>query len=305
VNSFQKAYRFVWRSCLNAVCTTSLGRTWLYPPERLSLQFGPADGEYAWRVFLGHVSRLEQHGFGNVHRALEVGPGQNLGTALLWWSYLNIRATRPVEVLCWDIFRNAEPEGAGFWASLANELLDCNQPEVTTLSSGTLQAVRATVASVARGGGTSISYRVVELDELIRTADTFDLVYSQAAIEHIWFIESFWEGMSALTRKGGWHSHRIDLADHGRRQTNCVEMLQWSDWAYWATQRFIPGAVNRWRAGDHIRKLEQLGFRILQEDRDMRKALPVPRSHLSRGFRGRSDSDLLTCGLHLTAIRES
>jgi hypothetical protein len=67
-----------------------------------------------------------------------------------------------------------------------------------------------------------IRYRVQPLPELIASGEANDvtLVYSHAAIEHIWNIADFWRAIISPTRADGWHSHCIDLADHGRRETN-------------------------------------------------------------------------------------
>jgi len=109
--------------------------------------------------------------------------------------------------------------------------------------------------------------------------------------------------MGFLTEPGGWCSHRIDLTDHGRRETNYLELLQWSEWSYWLTQRFVLGALNRWRASNHVNKLESIGFKVLQQKGDMRQALPIPRRILAREFRALDELDLLTTGLDLVAVK--
>ena len=99
-----------------------------------------------------------------------------------------------------------------------------------------------------------IRYSVQPLAQFIESigAERFDLIYNQAAIEHICDIEAFWTMIIGLTVIHGRHSHRIDLADHGRRETNYIEMLEWSQLAYWLMIRFVPGAINRWRALVHL-----------------------------------------------------
>jgi hypothetical protein len=79
-------------------------------------------------------------------------------------------------------------------------------------------------------------------------ANDVALVYSQAAIEHIWYVADLWRAIIGMTKPGSWHSHRTDLADHGCRESNYIEMLEWSPLGYWLTTRFVPGAINRWRA---------------------------------------------------------
>jgi hypothetical protein len=123
MNQFEKTYRFVWRAIRNAVCYFDAGRAWLYPQAVLSSRFGRGDAEYAWRVFLSHYRQLHENGFAGARRVLEVGPGRNLGTALLWWCCLSARQEEPVEIVCWDVFKNAAPEAPEFWSALADELM--------------------------------------------------------------------------------------------------------------------------------------------------------------------------------------
>jgi hypothetical protein len=202
------------------------------------------------------------------------------------------------------VFKNATTEAVGFWRDLANELLTALPRDESAQDSEPILALLENLKSIADGREPAIHYQVMPITELIKSSGDFDLVYSQAAIEHIWFVGQFWEVIATLTQEGGWHSHRIDLADHGRRQTNFIEMLQWSEEAYWITQRFVPGALNRWRASDHLHKLTELNFKILHLHHDMRDKLPIPRRALARKFRDLDEIELCTIGLDLV-IRKS
>lgn len=301
MNRFEKIYRFAWRFLVNTICATPVGRNWLYPQQKLASRFGRGDAEYAWRVFLSHFRILQQSGFDCAQRVLEVGPGRNLGTALLWWCYLSAHCNASVEIVCWDVFKNASPEDANFWPVLARELLDKQAKEGGGLAE-LLQPLILKLEIIAHGDSKpSITYRVISMDDLANQKGDFNLVYSQAAIEHIWSIEQFWKVIVRLTKAGGWHSHRIDLADHGRRESNYIEMLQWSDWAYWLTQRFVPGATNRWRAGDHIHQLQRIGIKILYHYREQRDVLPLLREDLAKPFRTSDEAELKTTALDIVA----
>lgn len=304
MNALQCTYRFVWRLIVNLACTTAIGRNRLYPPEQLSSNFGRGDAEYAWHVFLQHFRKLRQNGFVTAHRVLEVGPGMNLGTSLLWWCYLSGPLHAPIQIVCWDVYKNASPEEAGFWEALANDLLITFPRDESGEDSESISVLLENLRSIADGREPGILYLVTPIAELLKQSGDFDLVYSQAAIEHIWFVDQFWEVTATLTKEGGWHSHRIDLADHGRRETNYIEMLQWSEGVYWITQRFVPGAINRWRASDHLHKLTELNFKVLHLHRDLRDKLPIPRRALARPFRNRDEIDLCTTGLDLV-VRKS
>ncbi|MBM4127877.1 MAG: class I SAM-dependent methyltransferase [Nitrospira sp.] len=302
MNLLEMAYRFLWRASRNALCAVPAGRRWLYPDRALATRFGRGDAEYAWRVFHSHLRKLHRAGFTHASRVLEPGPGRNLGTALLWWAYLRARGCGDVSVVCWDVFPNADRRDADYWREMARALLD-NWPEASDLLGPAEREMHAALAETVQAGSPTIEYVVCPLRSLTAstTVKSFDLVYSQAVIEHIWFVDEFWEAMARITASDGWHSHRIDLADHGRRATNYLEMCQWPDWSYWATQRFIPGALNRWRASHHLAKVTAEGLQICSRDADVRDAIPVPRNRLAARFRDLDDVDLRTTGLDLVA----
>lgn len=306
MNQLNKLLRFLWRTSRNSLCLVPVTRQILFSQDCLAARFGRGDAEYAWGVFIRHFNRLKGAGFTSAGRILEVGPGRNLGTALLWWAYCGAKRENPVEVMCWDVFKNVSPEIADFWVNLARELLDA-QP-AGALQESEIDHMQARLREVAEWRlQPQITYRVEPLRELegamVANGVQFELIYSQAAIEHIWHIEAFWDLIGRITAPGGWHSHRIDLADHGSRETNYIEMLEWSRLGYWLTMRFVPGAPNRWRAVHHFTMLESLGMRLVDVSREMRDRLPVAISKVSSEFRQLGEEELRTTALDVVAIR--
>lgn len=301
-----KPIRFLWRFSRNLLCLTPIGRRLLFPSDALAARFGRGDADYAWSVFSHHLAQLDAAGFEAADRILEIGPGRNLGTALLWWSLISSRnENEPIEIVCWDVFKNAKPETDGFWAELAQALL-AKPPGTLPGQDGA--GMQQRLRDVAEGRALpAIAYRVEPLAELetamTRAGHAFDLIFSQAAIEHIWHIDAFWNAMGRLTAPNGWHSHRIDLADHGRRETNYIEMLEWSRFGYWLTMRFIPGAINRWRACQHLEKIAASAMQILLEQPSQRDHLPIRLCQLSPEFRRLREAELRTTALDVVAIR--
>ena len=102
-----KPVRFLWRLFRNLLCLSSTGRRLLFPADALAAAFGRGDADYAWSVFSHHLAQLDVAGFKGATRILEIGPGKNLGTALLWWANLGSRnENNPIEIVCWDVFNN-------------------------------------------------------------------------------------------------------------------------------------------------------------------------------------------------------
>lgn len=297
-----KVLRFGWRAARNLLCVTPWGRSLLFPSMSLAARFGRADAEYAVSVFLHHYTQLSSSGFRRAEKILEVGPGRNLGTALLVWALSHARSPGAVTVILWDAFPNMIVDVASLRDTAAG-----------LLASQAFQDVRATLPGdgidrilgmVAREEVLpDIQYRVESLTQLMASgaAKDVDLVYSQAAIEHIWNVAELWRAIILLTKPNGWHSHRIDLADHGRRDTNYIEMLEWSTVGYWLTMRFVPGGINRWRASQHLDFLGQCGMRVVHAGRETRSFLPIQRSTMDRQFRPLDDVDLKTTAIDVVA----
>lgn len=301
-----KARRFTWRAARNLVCAAPSGARLLFPAAKLAGNFGRGDAEYAVRVFLHHHLPLEASGFDRARSLLEIGPGRNLGTALLWWAVLQTRGEDAVRITLWDVHPNAQPEEPGFWANWASRLLDAMRAEASVGNQFGRPSLDLLERVASSGLQPDIRYLVCPLERMESTLDpgSFELVYSHAALEHVRSIERFWLVAGRLTAPGGWHSHRIDLADHGLRDTNYIEMLEWSHFGWWLTTRFLPGAINRWRAGEHEVAVQGAGLSIVQARREVRPQLPVPREYLAAPYRGLEETELRTTALDLIARRQ-
>lgn len=299
-----KLARFAWRVARNLSCLIPGGKSLLFPPMKMAAQFGPDDLSYGIKVFEQHWSRLISCGFERAHSILEVGPGRNVTTALLLWATLTGRSDQEsVTITLWDVFPNMRVDEATI-ADCAKALLQRDDVDRLAQSEASPTFKKNLQDVATRNVPARIAYSVAALPDFFASRpQRFDLVYSHASIEHIWEIDRFWEAVIAATLPNGWHSHRIDLADHGRRSTNYIEMLEWSAHAYWLMLRFIPGATNRWRACHHLDFVQRHGIEVLRADRTLRPVLPVPRESLAEEFRSLPEEDLRAVALDLTAYR--
>ena len=302
-----KCRRFLWRLGRNLLCTTPIGLRLLFPSHVLAARFGRDDADYAISVFVHHYRQLCAAGFRSTDKILEVGPGRNLGTALLMWAVNHSREERPVTVFLWDAFPNMHVTPDSL-RQTAQALLET--PALSSLREVGIDEgmTRSVLGAVACGKiWADVRYRVQPVSELLVSAEVtgVGLVYSQAAIEHVWDVAKLWRSLIGITRSGGWHSHVIDLADHGRRESNYIEMLEWSPWAYWLTMRFIPGAVNRWRACQHFEFIAAHGLRVVHVSRQIQKGLPIPRQRIAQVFRTLPETELCTTNLDVVALKIS
>lgn len=304
--SLRKAARFAWRTARNLVCAVPGGRSLLFPRRVLANDFGPDDADYAVQVFLHHYAQLTAAGFRRASDVLEAGPGRNIGTAILMWCVNQLRSPDAVSLTLWDVFPNARVD-ADQVRTASERLLKAASLPMLRRSLPDDQ-VEPLLGAIVRGTVMpGIHYRVEPIGALLRasTVRAYDLVYSHSVAECVWDIARFWRGLVALTRPGGWHSHRIDLADLGRRDTNYVEMLEWSAAAYWLSMRFVPGAINRWRAHEHLAFLHGHGLQLCSAERELREALPIARDRLNGRFRHMDERELRTTALDLVAVRSA
>ncbi len=298
-----KAVHFGWRAGRNLMCVTPWGRELLFPVRELAETFGRDDAAYGIGVFLHHYRQLAAAGFTVADSILEVGPGRNLGTSLLMWSLNQTRSKSPVRLVLWDVYQNAIVDPVTLRRAAEGLLASPEFHQVMAAAPG--DRIDDTLRAVAGGQVVpDIRYRVEPMSDLAASREAHDvaLVYSHAAIEHIWDVAPFWKQGISLTKKGGWHSHRIDLADHGTRDTNYIEMLDWSPAEYWLTMRFVPAAINRWRASEHLAFVEKMGIKLLSVQRDMRPSLPTP-VHIHHRFRNLSEADLRTVAIDFVGVR--
>jgi hypothetical protein len=289
----RKAKRAVWRACKNLIYTNPIGHRLIQSREALAESFGPDDAEYSWRLFERHSIRLQQVGFDKrASRILEVGPGRNIGSALLWWAACG---GGDVSVTLWDTFPNTTVDFSQLRTS-AEALLErgaSRGADTEEIDIGLRSIVAGEVSP-------RIEYVVCDHATFAARGEApYDLILSHSCFEHIWSPEPTLAMLADHTAKEGWHSVQIDLADHGSRDTNFLEMLEWSDLGYWLTMRFAPGAVNRWRAQQFIDCYEELGLMIVAADRRTQDVLPTERKRLARRFRNLDEQELLTTELHL------
>ena len=291
------ALRVAWRAMRNAGAATPGVRGLLFRDQALAKGFGRSDAEYSWSVFRQHFSRIQPlflaHGWPK--RILEVGPGANAGTALLFWA-----ADQPhARVTLWDGYRCLDWSQLR-WSEVAAGLL-AQEPEAGDEIGA---AIVSRLHAVRQGSVLpQTEYRLGRMQLAQIESSSFDLVYSHAALEHVWEMDDVYRELHRLTALDGFHCHRVDLADHGRRHDDYLEMCRYSDAVWWITQRFLPGALNRWRASDHVAALERLGMTTIRLERDVRGELPAERRPLAARFRHKPEEDLRTTGLWIVAAK--
>lgn len=236
--------------------------------------------DYAYHVFMRHVSQagIDPARPGIV--CVELGPGDSLFTAVI------------AKALGWraalvDVDRFATDDVAKYRA-MAAHLRDVGLDAPDLANAGSLADV------LARTGA---SYHPAGLDGLRGIADaSVDFVFSQAVLEHVRKrdVAATFREMRRILKADGVCSHRIDFRDHlGGRLDN----LRFRD-AVWEHD-FVARSgfyTNRIGFAEMLDLFREAGFAAEAHRTDRWESLPTSRRAMAAPFRSRSDPDLLISG---------
>jgi SAM-dependent methyltransferase len=146
----------------------------------------------------GQVARSDLAGA----RILEIGPGANLGVALLF------AAHGAREVVCVDRFesdRNDELNRALYAGIVASLTGEARERAVSCLDNAGM---------VGTGTITCHFGQPVEQIDAAFDAGSFDLIVSRAVLEHVYSPEQAWRSMDHVLRPGGRMLHKVDFRCH-------------------------------------------------------------------------------------------
>lgn len=166
-----------------------------------------------------------------------------------------------------------------------------------------LEAIRAALLDLNRRPGADapfeIRYVVPWSDPRVIAEGTVDLIYSQAAMEHVEDAEGTYAAALKWLKPGGLMSNQVDLGSHGISK-------EWNGhWKYSAFMwRVIKGRrpylLNRLPHSAHVALLKKAGFAILR-DLPFKDASGITRASLAGCFSGMTDEDLTTSGFFIQA----
>lgn len=249
-------------------------------------------------------------------KVLELGPGDNLGVAVLFAAY----GAQVVTLDKYRVLRDGESERA-LYRELLRELPSvCRDRAERCLS--------WSEDSCSFGEGIQeITGTGVEEDLSFLPTD-FDLILSRAVLQYVKDYRAAVNNMTGLLKPGGMLLHKIDFRDDGLFTAaggHALEQLTLSDPLYWMMSRwtFRP---NRILSSEFYEHLEGLNFRtrvfptdllhgqsykkpiswleIPEEDRRMCLAsLDKLRPRLARRFQGMAEESLCTLGAFIKAVK--
>jgi len=245
------------------------------------------DYSYAWKVLQKHAAELDMKEGWN---GLELGPGDGLLSAFL---APVVGASGLTLVDAGDFaHKNAErycKQLSQFRAAFPGALL----PDFPA-------AIDVDVLLDAVGG----SYHSLGLQSLRKLkSDSFDLIYSQAVLEHVRRDEfkATMHECHRLLRPNGVMSHVIDYKDHLGGGLNNMRFPV----RVWECEWFASGGgfyTNRLRMSEMISICSDVGFDVEIRSARCWETLPIKRDRLAKEFQHFSDDELLVSGAHLVMV---
>jgi len=247
--------------------------------------------DYGFSVFETHARHLPE---GRVKglSVLEIGPGDNIVTALLFL----VRGAQRVVLLDADDLPPGGPAG------VLNELksrLDAEE--------------RRALGRLVRRRGGGIAFDESRLCLLPRRradgdglglAEEFDMIYSHAVLEHVRDLDACFRNMAAALKRGGMMSHVVDLRDHRFGDAHPLRFLCYPGWVWESASSNRACFTNRRRLRDYEETLRRAGLELrnlVVTRRCGADYLESLRPSLHADFVGMSDDDLCPLVFHLVA----
>jgi len=196
---------------------------------------GSDNARYCYSVWFRHLAIARANGLKSHPRLVaELGPGDSFGIGLAallsgaekYWALDVVEFSslkRNIQIfddLVSLFARRARIPGDDEFPDVKPPLESHSLPEdvvvelKNTLNGDRLDEIRASILDPERDG-TMISYHVPWTETSCIQPDVLDMVFSQAALEHVDELLNAYENMYIWLKHGGYISHQIDLKCHG------------------------------------------------------------------------------------------
>ena len=236
---------------------------------------------YALSVIQKHLKQSDSAQTGRGFVALELGPGDSVGSALIAQA---LGASRCYLV---DAGEFAIKDMQAYRA-FADELRALAVPCIDIQDCDTIDAL------LQACGGVYLTSGLASLQQI--PANSVDFIWSQAVLEHIRAAEfsATMQELKRIMRTNGVASHRVDLKDHlgGSLNNMRIASKHWEkDWM--ARSGFY---TNRLRFSEMLSVFQQVGFQVEVAGTDHWVEPPLSRRKLAGEFQSLSDEDLIISG---------
>lgn len=151
-----------------------------------------------------------------------------------------------------------------------------------------------------------MTYSVDAFPHLPKVSGSFDLIVSNATLEHVDDVEGLFRRLSVLAAPGCVMCHHVDANTHMRwlKDRDPLNILRYPPKLYGSLLRF-PGAPNRLRATDYVKIAERTGWKcsVIPGRQAQAEYVTRVRSKLAPQFRDRAVDDLALLSFTLRTTR--
>jgi hypothetical protein len=238
--------------------------------------FSASDVQRTIAHAVGVVDRLETAGAISWRdkRVLEIGPGSDLATGA-------IMVHRGASSYCAvDLFDNRDQADPALYSELSHALGSAVDPA-------------------------ALNFCQTQFPDLPDLSGQWDLIVSNATLEHIGDIPALFRRLESLAGPGARMVHHVDAQTHMRwiREVDPWNILRYPSGVYDRVLRF-PGAPNRLLACDYVRSAQSAGWSDVSVHGELRAdEAYLARAQLARPFRSAGpDLRLLTFTLLATRV---
>ena len=240
---------------------------------------------YAWNVLSRHREQIPSEKLN--WYGLELGPGDGILSALL------APALGSAGLTLLDAGDYANKDISKYNKQINDFLVEFNDYKLPNYSSCT-----NTEELLKYSGGTYHTKGLSSLKTL--TDNSFDIIYSQAVLEHV-RRDEFFETMQQcrrLLKPNGVMSHVVDFKDHlgGGLNNLRISSCLWEQNWFASKSNFY---TNRLRFSEIVKICEASGFTIKTANLSRYEVIPISRKKLASEFSKLTDDDLSISEVHL------
>lgn len=283
-----------------------------------------ASASYCYGVWMKHLTMLSAHGLTNIPNTIaELGPGETLGVGLCGLlsgadhyfgldvvAHANTESNLPVFKELVTMFRERAPNPDKGWPDFTSYLDARRFPghmlgeDVLTraLQPQRIEAIRHALTQPQAPNSVTIAYKAPWSDPRVVSAGSVDLIVSHSVLEHVVDLPGAYHALYQWLKPGGWMSHQIDLKSHGLTKSwNGFRACSESIWKLAVGRR--PYMINRQPASVHLRLMQEAGFRLVHQQKYLRKD-GILREELAPLWKDISEDDLNCSGVYVIATKD-
>lgn len=294
-----------------------------YIQEKRGRTGGTDSARYCYSVWLRHLVMAHKNRLPtNPKIVAELGPGDSIGIGLAalvagadqYFAFDVVAfAVAQKNLQVFDdlvlLFQKREPIPGDDEFPLVHPKLDSYQFPVEILTDERLNAaleasrlvcVRNSILD-SQSRESMLRYIAPWSDPTILAANSVDMIFSQAVLEHVDDLPSTYQAMYSWLKTGGFISHEIDFKSHGTA-------VEWN--GHWTYSHFIwklikgrrPYLLNREPHSTHLRLLKESRFKIVW-DNPVYSESGITKEDLAAPFREFTKEDLCTSGTFIQATK--